>query len=194
MSRKARKIFLNFPHHVVQRGNNKKRVFKDSKDRKYYLRLLEKYRLECACKIHAYCLMSNHIHILITPLNKDSLSSLMHRINTSYTIHINRKYNRSGRLWSSRFFSIPIDNEKYLWAVCRYIEQNPLRSGITEDITKYLFSSARINCGLREPGFIQPVWKDYFDLSEYRRLLLEPLSKKTEDKIRKYTNKSLPLM
>jgi putative transposase len=186
MPRKAREIYTNFPHHVVQRGNNRKRVFVATKDKNRYLSLLKKNGFECGCKIYAYCLMSNHIHLLIEPLFEDSLSKAMQKLNISYTQYVNKKYQRTGRLWSSRFYSSPITKEKYLWAVCRYIEQNPVRAKLTNKATEYIYSSARVSCGLKKSDFIVPIWKDYLDIDEYKRLLSEPLEAKKANKIRLY--------
>ena len=177
MPRVARKVYIGYPHHIVQRGNNKQRVFKDYKDRLFYLCQLRKYSWECDCKVHAYCLMPNHIHLLLVPSQQESLAKIMQKLNLSYTQYINRKYNRSGRLWESRFFSSQIDKESYLWSVCRYIEQNPLRAGITSKVIEYRWSSAKINCGLLESGFVEPIWKNYLDSNEYRLVLTEPLSR-----------------
>ncbi len=189
MSRIARLVNPGYPHHVTMRGNNRQPTFKDSRDRKFYLYLLKRYSCQCGCKIHAYCLMLNHVHLLLVPSRKTSLAKIMQKINLSYTQYINKKYKRTGRLWECRFFSAIIDRELYLWTVCRYIEQNPLRAGIAIKATGYKWSSAKINAGLIKPGFVEPVWKKYLDKNEYQRLLAKRIEKEEIRKIGKFTLK-----
>ena len=193
MSRIARIIYPGYPHHIVQRGNNKQCVFRDSQDKQFYLSLLKKYSFQCGCKTHAYCLMPNHIHLLLVPTQEISLAKTMQKLSLTYTQYINKKYNRSGRLWESRYYSSLIDKESYLWSVCIYIEQNPLRAGITNDATKYMWSSAKINCGLIQSNFVEPIWKEYLDKNDYQRLLSECLQKTKTKKIRVTLSKSIPL-
>ena len=193
MSRIARVVNPGYPHHITQRGNNKQPIFRNSRDRKFYLYLLKKYSCQCGCKVHAYCLMPNHIHLLLVPNQNFSLAKTMQKISLSYTQHINKKYNRTGRLWECRFFSALIDKELYLWSVCRYIEQNPLRAGIATEATKYKWSSAKINAGLIKSDFVEPVWKEYLNKNEYQRVLAEGLEEKEIKKIRESTSKGIPL-
>ena len=193
MSRIARIVYPGYPHHITQRGNNKQPIFGDSKDRRFYLGLLKKYICECGCKIHSYCLMTNHTHLLLVPAQENSLAKTMQKLSLSYTQYRNRKYNRTGRLWESRFFLSVIDKEAYLWSVCRYIEQNPLRAGISDKIIEYIWSSAKINCGLSKSDFLEPIWKEYLDKNEYQRFLTDS-PKETEIKeIRESSAKGVPL-
>ncbi|MDO9289901.1 MAG: transposase, partial [Thermodesulfovibrionales bacterium] len=128
MARIARAVAAGFPHHVVQRGNNRENVFIDDEDRKKYIKLLKKYSGERDARILAYCLMSNHVHLLIKPKENDSLYKMMQGVTLCYTQFTNRKYSRTGRLWESRYHSCIVDKESYLWAVARYIETNPVRA------------------------------------------------------------------
>jgi putative transposase len=91
----------------------------------------------------AYCLMSNHIHLLTKPLSEESLFKMMQGLTLCYTQYINRMYGRTGRLWESRYHSCIVDHDKYLWAVARYIEQNPVRAKMVERAEDYSYSSAR---------------------------------------------------
>jgi putative transposase len=109
MSRIARVVADGMPHHITQRGNNHVDVFFDDNDRMFYLQTLYKYSFEFKLTIWAYCLMSNHIHLLAIPEYHFSLSQGIGRTNLIYTQYINKKYNRSGRLWQNRFFSCPVD-------------------------------------------------------------------------------------
>jgi putative transposase len=143
MPRIARAVAGGFPHHVIQRGNNKEKVFFDKEDRKRYLSLLKKYSDRWDSPILAYCLMSNHVHLMTKPKNEKSLYKMMQGVTLCYTQYINRTYRRTGRLWESRYHSCIVDKERYLWAVARYIEQNPLRAKMVKRIEEYPYSSAR---------------------------------------------------
>jgi putative transposase len=143
MPRIARAVAVGFPHHIVQRGNNKEAVFFEPDDRTAYLSLLKRYSQKWACPVMCYCLMTNHVHLLLRPAEENSLYKMMQGISLCYTQYVNRRYKRSGRLWESRFHSCIIDQERYLWAVARYIEQNPVRARMMERAEEYQYSSAR---------------------------------------------------
>ena len=114
MPRTARIVGVGYPHHIIQRGNNKQAIFFNDKDRKIYLYLLEKYSNECGCDIFAYCLMDNHVHLLAVPDTELALAKAMQKISLTYTQFINRKYNRTGRLWECRYYSSLVDEDAYL--------------------------------------------------------------------------------
>lgn len=151
MSRIARAVAVDFPHHIVQRGNNKESVFFDKADRKTYLELLRKYSENWYSPVMAYCLMTNHIHLLTRPRDVISLAKMMQGVTLCYTQYINRKYQRTGRLWESRYHSCIVDQARYLWAVARYIEQNPQRARMVTQPEDYAYSSARAHIkGVRD--------------------------------------------
>lgn len=171
MARVARLTGSGYPHHVVQRGNNKERVFLDREDYEKYLSLLEKYSTEKGVPVLAYCLMENHVHLLVRPSEEESLPKMMQGIALCYTQFFNRKRRRTGRLWECRYYSAIVDEEKYLWAVSRYIERNPVRAKIVESPEAYWYSSARAHM-LGEPDEV--LGESLFDkgeLREYRRFL-----------------------
>src|SRR3970040_3130172 len=143
MSRIARAVASGFPHHVVQRGNNREKVFLNKADKEKYLSLLKKYSGKWDSPILDYCLMSNHVHLLTRPTKNESLYKMVQGITLYYTQYINRTYKRTGRLWESRYHSCIVDKEKYLWAVARYIEQNPMRARIVSRAEEFSHSSAR---------------------------------------------------
>jgi putative transposase len=148
MPRIARAVAAGFPHHVVQRGNNRADVFFNPDDSAVYLFLLKRYSEKWNIPIICYCLMTNHVHLLAKPSSEESLQKMMQGVTLCYTQHINRKYGRTGRLWESRYHSSIIDQEAYLWAVARYIEQNPVRAAIVENPQDYQYSSAPAHFGL----------------------------------------------
>lgn len=143
MPRIARVIATEYPHHITQRGNNRATVFFDDEDRQTYLKLLAVYALKHRFQVWAYCLMNNHIHLLVVPETETSLARGIGLTNQVYTQYLNRKLNQSGRVWQNRFFSCVVENTKYLWAVARYIERNPLKAGMVEEAGEYRWSSAK---------------------------------------------------
>jgi putative transposase len=147
MPRIARAVAPGFPHHIVQRGNNRGDVFFSPEDREVYLYLLKNYAEKWNTSILCYCLMTNHVHLLAKPSTDGSLHKMMQGIALCYTQHINRKYRRTGRLWESRYHSCIVDQETYLWALARYIEQNPVRAALAENPEDYPYSSAGAHFG-----------------------------------------------
>jgi len=194
MPRIARAVALGFPHHVVQRGNNREKVFLNNEDKEKYLSLLKKYSGKWNSPILAYCLMSNHVHLLTKPSKNESLCKMMQGITLCYTQYINKIYKRTGRLWESRYHSCIVDEEKYLWAVARYIEQNPVRAKIVKKAEDYSYSSAKAhnihgvkNDMLGEALFEGRQRKDYIELMK--------ASIKEEDinNIRNHTRSNRPI-
>ena len=143
MPRIARVIATGYPHHITQRGNNRATVFFDDEDRQTYLKLLAIYSEKHHFQIWAYCLMNNHIHLLAVPETETALSQGIGLTNQVYTQYLNRKLNQSGRIWQNRFFSCVVENDNYLWAVARYIERNPLKTGLAISVGTYRWSSAK---------------------------------------------------
>ena len=143
MPRIARIIAAGHPHHITQRGNNRATVFFDDEDRQTYLKLLLKYSQKYTIAIWAYCLMSNHIHLLAVPETETALARGIGLTNLMYTQYLNRKLNQSGRIWQNRFFSCLVENDQYLWAVARYIERNPVKAGLAARRQEYRWSSAK---------------------------------------------------
>src|SRR3989338_5728109 len=142
MPRSSRIVGPGLPHHIVKRGNNRQAVFFADNDRSLYLDLLEKHSGECACKINAYCLMPNHVHMVLIPKYADSLAKTMQKISMRYAQYINRKYHRTGRLWECRYYSSIVQKDVYLWAVCRYVERNPVRARMINLPDEFTWSSA----------------------------------------------------
>ncbi len=140
MLRIARIIATDLPHHITQRGNNQATVFFDDQDRATYLKLLVLYSKKHHFQIWAYCLMDNHVHLLVVPETESSLARGIGLTNQVYTQYLNRKLNQSGRIWQNRFFSCVVENDNYLWAVARYIERNPVQAGMVERAEEFYWS------------------------------------------------------
>lgn len=129
-------------YHVVIKGADRQLLFDDDKDYKKYLDILEYYKSECGFEIFAYCLMSNHVHLLIRHPDDCSLDYIFRRINTTYAMWFNMKYSRTGFLQNDRFFSEPVEEERYLLAVVKYIHFNPTKAGLEQSPgTAYPWSS-----------------------------------------------------
>ena len=139
MSRKPRQFVDSGIYHVILRGNNRQNLFIDETDRKFFIERLKKYSAELKIDVYAYCLMNNHVHILIGNGN-DGMSLLIQKIANSYVFYFNRKYDRCGHLFQGRFKSEPIQDECYFKTVFRYILQNCENAGISR-IDKYKWNS-----------------------------------------------------
>jgi len=193
MPRIARIVHAGYPHHIIQRGNNRQSIFWNDQDRRLYLMLLKKYSKLCECKIHAYCLMTNHVHILAVPQHNLSLSKMMQKISLTFTQHINRKYRRTGRLWECRFHSALVDTDAYFLTVCRYIERNPTRAKMVNKPTEYPWSSAKTNTSQNSDNIIEPIWNTYVEREEYIRFLNKNEEKEEIELIAKSTITGKPI-
>jgi putative transposase len=136
-----------YPHHVVQRGHNRQRVFACAGDYERYLSALAEFKALLGVKVYAWCLMTNHVHLLLQPSNATGLGWLMKRLSGRQTRYRNRLEGRSGTLWEGRYKSSLVQSEGYLMACCRYIELNPVRARIVEAAQDYPWSSCSARLG-----------------------------------------------
>lgn len=143
MIREARLIIENAYYHVMTRGNQKQKVFRKNEDYRQYLRLLRKYKKMLQIGIYGYCMMPNHIHLIIRPLKPAFLSDFMKRLNQAYTLYFNEKYSKCGHLWQGRFKSMVIMNDQYALDCIEYIEYNPVRAELVKSPGDYEWSSYR---------------------------------------------------
>ncbi len=142
MPRIARPIVPDYPHHIIQRGHNRQVVFTSDEDYLYYLDNLREWKDKLGCRVYAYCMMTNHVHLIIDPGERAAnLSQLIKRLAGRQTRYVNKKEKRTGSLWEGRYKSSPISTNEYLLACCRYIELNPVRAGIVADPSEYCWSS-----------------------------------------------------
>ena len=128
MPRRARIVVADVPVHVIQRGNNRGACFFDDADYARYLAHLGELTGKFECAVHAYCLMTNHVHLLFTSRRADGSAQLMKHLGQRYVQYVNRTYRRTGTLWEGRFRSCLVDAEAYLFACQRYVELNPVRA------------------------------------------------------------------
>jgi putative transposase len=133
------------PWHIIQRGNNRSACFYADEDYLKYLDTLQEMASKYGCSIHAYVLMTNHVHLLLTPKKTDSAALLMKHLGQRYVQYVNRVYRRSGTLWEGRFRSCLTQNEEYVLSCYRYIELNPVRAAMVEHPSEYRWSSYRSN-------------------------------------------------
>ncbi|MGH2507960.1 MAG: transposase [Gammaproteobacteria bacterium] len=149
MPRLARSVYAEVPHHITQRGNRRENVFFTDRDRVTYLKWLGEYAAKHQVEILAYCLMSNHIHLVAAPALEAGLQRALKPLHMRYAQRINRAKHWKGHLWQGRFFSSALD-EDYLWAAIRYVERNPVRAKMVRKAENYPWSSAMAHCGLKE--------------------------------------------
>ena len=154
MARPSRLVLPGVALHVVQRGNNKQRCFIEDSDYLVYLHLLRKSSGPARCVVHAYCLMTNHVHLLLTPGSEAACGDLMRDLGRVYVRYFNDRYRRTGTLWEGRFRSCLVDSAVYVLACYRYIELNPVRAGIVEAPDAYPWSSYAANAGIRADPLI----------------------------------------
>ena len=140
MPRSARKKSESGIYHIMLRGINKQQIFEDKEDSERFLETLYKYKKQCEYEIYAYCLMGNHLHILLKE-GKEDLTLMLKRIAGSYVYWYNWKYHRSGHLFQDRFKSEPVEDNAYFLTVLRYIHQNPIKAGLCKNVDEYEFSS-----------------------------------------------------
>ncbi len=156
MPRKPRFVVPGLPMHVVQRGNNRNPVFFDEQDYRAYLAWLKDGAERYGCAVHAYVLMTNHIHLLVTPEGDQSVSRLMQYVGRRYVPYVNHAYGRRGTLWEGRYKASLVDSDEYLLVCSRYIELNPVRAGMIKSPAAYPWSSYGANGQGATDGLVIP--------------------------------------
>lgn len=149
-------MLAGVPVHAILRGNNRAACFHDEEDRLFFVQQLGRLLCQEGCALHAYCLMTNHVHFLLTPGQADSCGRLFKRLGVLHTQHMNRKYSRSGTLWEGRYRSCLVQSEHYLIVCQRYVELNPVRAGIVTHPGAYAWSSYRANAEGARDSLIMP--------------------------------------
>ncbi len=172
MPRTGRVVVPNCAHHIVQRGHNRQAVFAGEGDFRYYLDTLKRWKIELGVKVYGYCLMTNHVHLIVEPPDEVAmLARLMKRLAGRQTRHVNRLEGRRGTLWESRYKSSPVQTEAYLLACCRYVDLNPVRARMVASPQEYRWSSYRAKAGLEESSWIDedPCYTSLGETPEQRR-------------------------
>jgi putative transposase len=156
MPRRPRLVLPHIPQHIIQRGNNRTACFYADEDYVNYLDWLKEYADKTECQIHAYVLMTNHVHLLVSTPKAEAISRMMKALGQRYVQYINRTYQRSGTLWEGRYKSCPTQAETYMLACQRYIELNPVRANLCQHPAEYPWSSYRANAQGAENSLITP--------------------------------------
>lgn len=156
MARLPRLTLPGYPHHIIQRGNNRQAIFASPADYQVLLDLLDENAKKFGVAIHAYVLMGNHFHLLATPESMDSLPQMMQALGRRYVRYFNQAQGRSGTLWEGRYKSTVIQSDRYLLACMAYIDLNPVRAGLATQARDYPWSSHGHYIGLRTDRLITP--------------------------------------
>jgi putative transposase len=195
MPRRPRLALPNVPLHIIQRGNNRQACFYAEEDYRFYLDWLREYTDKTGCRIHAYVLMTNHVHLLMSAERPESPGALMKALGQRYVQYVNRAYRRSGTLWEGRFRSCLTQEDGYLLACQRYIELNPVRADMVQHPAEYRWSSYRGNAQgepdalLKPHALYQALGQDEVSrATAYRELFRYALEPGLVDEIRRATN------
>lgn len=200
MPRRPRIHLDSVPLHIVQRGHNREPCFFAGDDYSSYLHWLGEALAETECALHAYVLMTNHVHLLLTPRKAEAVPKLIISLGRRYVQYINRSYRRTGTLWDSRYKSSVVQAETYLLSCQRYIELNPVRAAMVEDPAHYRWTSYRAN-GLGQmdarlsphPLYLALGREDKDRQAAYRALFRAQIDRAAIDDIRLALNQSQPL-
>jgi putative transposase len=156
MARLPRLTVAGYPHHLIQRGNNRQAIFSTSADYETLLAMLDEHAHKAGVAIHAYVLMSNHFHLLATPETVEGIPQMMQAVGRRYVRYFNQRQARTGTLWEGRYKSTLIQAERYLLACMAYIDLNPVRAGIAVEPGDYPWSSHGHYVGLRNDKLVSP--------------------------------------
>ncbi len=167
MPRRSRLVLPDTPMHIIQRGNNSQDCFFDDEDYASYLRWLREIAQRTQCVIHAYALLSNHVHLLLTPVHAAGVSDLMRLLGQRYVQYINRAHCRTGTLWEGRYRSCVTNEDRYVLGCYQYIELTPVREKLVEKPEDYRWSSYHVNA-LNQPGDLLQPHKAYRAFGETR--------------------------
>jgi putative transposase len=190
MPRTSRRLAGGLIYHLINRGNDKKVVFHKRLDYEAFLDLMAMAKERCPLKLFAYCLMPNHFHFVASPSDGDTLSSWMQWLMTTHVRRYNRHYERSGHLWQGRFKSFPVQDDDHLLVLMRYVEGNPVRSGLVLTASDWKWSSHGENTGAlsrhltdEAPRVLPENWTRYVDT---------PWTSKTLEDVRQCVNRQAP--
>jgi REP-associated tyrosine transposase len=200
MPRPSRLIFPGVAVHIIQRGNNRAACFRQGSDYLIYLAHLRQLSEKYECAVHAYCLMTNHVHLLVTPGAAGACTALMRDLGQRYVQYFNKRHERTGTLWEGRFRSCIAESARYVLGCYRYIELNPARAGMVDHPSGFLWSSYAVNSGMRSDPLIS-AHAEFVALAadaerrhaSYRALFAEQFDAALLDTIRNATNGGYPL-
>jgi putative transposase len=194
MARLARVVAVGTPHHVTQRGNARRFILESDTERLVYLQLLRH-----SCRLHrlsllGYCLMSNHVHLVVVPQRPDSLAAALKFVHGRYAAYFNAAHLSSGHVWQGRFYSCPLD-APHLWTALRYAELNPVRAGLVTEPEAFPWSSAAIHCAPPAQYSLLDLapWLAVWSPQDWREFLAETVPDEQTAAIRQSTHTGRPL-
>jgi REP-associated tyrosine transposase len=197
MARLPRFVIPGQPQHIIQRGNNRSVIFVADEDYQFYLDKLKSACDKYQCDIHAYVLMTNHVHLLMTPHRENGIGKVMQTLGRYYVQYFNYQYRRTGTLWEGRYKATLLDSEQYLLICSRYIELNPVRAGMVKSPEEYPWSSYRANALGEDNKLLVPhltyqaLGRDEAErYNNYRALFKHHINENALNEIREATNKS----
>jgi putative transposase len=182
------------PHHVTQRGNNRQDVFFVDADRQAYLTYLHDAAGRFDLRVEGYCLMTNHVHLVVEPVEETSLAHALKRTNQLYAQYVNRLHRRSGHLWQDRFYSCPLDYAHF-WRALAYVERNPVRAHLCERAWQWRWSRAAAHCGADDPSGLldMAAWHRDMDTARWRQILDRSDVDRLLPRLRLATSRGRPL-
>jgi len=194
MPRAARIVVPGVPHHITQRGNNRQDTFFVDDDRRVYLALLKQQSYKFGLDVMAYCLMTNHIHLVATPQTTDALAKAIGRTHLIYTQYINQMHGRSGHLWQNRFHSCPLGRSRLVNTLC-YVERNPVRAKLVGHAWQYEWSSAAAHTGGKDPSGLLNLraWRRRHRDADWRETLRRPDDSDVLAALRSASSRGRPL-
>ena len=194
MARLARIAVVNVPHHVTQRGNARQFILNSDAERVVYLELLQQYVKLYRLSLLGYCLMSNHVHLVVVPREVDSLATALKQTHGRYASYWNATHKSSGHVWQGRFYSCPLDSA-HLWIALRYTERNPVRAKLVGEAESWTWSSAAAHCATRAapPWMDMELWSARWSERSWRAYLASAECDEEIAAIRRCTHTGRPL-
>jgi putative transposase len=194
MARFARVVSVEVAHHVTQRGNAKRFILDSDVDREVYLSLLRESLMQFKTSVIGYCLMSNHVHLVMVPRQADAMAKTLKQTHQRYASYWNAKNRSSGHVWQGRFYSCPLDRQHF-WTALRYTELNPVRAGLVVEPEAWAWSSAAIHCGSIEANewLAMEKWSQRWTLSSWREYLKAGVTDSELVMVRQCTHTGRPL-
>jgi putative transposase len=194
MARFARVVVVDVPHHVTQRGNARQVILTNAAERVAYLELLRQYSELHRLSLLGYCLMSNHVHLIVIPRTAEALAQTLKHTHGRYASYWNAQNSSSGHVWQGRFYSCPLD-ETHLWRALRYVELNPVRAAMVTAAEQWPWSSAAAHCGAGAANALLEMdrWRKRWTAAEWREHLVAGESPTDVAALRQYTHTGRPL-
>jgi putative transposase len=194
MARLARVVAVDVAHHVTQRGNARQFILSSDAERMVYLDLLRQAVRLHALSVIGYCLMSNHVHLVVIPRKAEAMAAALKLAHGRYAAYWNAAHVSSGHVWQGRFYSCPLDSP-HLWEALRYAELNPVRAGLATEAGSWKWSSAAAHCGTAEPDELldMEIWRRHWSGATWREFLNAGETESELTAIRQCTHTGRPL-